>query len=110
MRVVALPFGVRPQEHPLAVPCPYNRGDLRGLRTTLDSRWPELPDEDAARWLRRVKEQRPPYAQVRVHATSRLKNLPSPEVIAAEIVEDLQAALDEFSAIASTFGSSQPAS
>jgi type I restriction enzyme M protein len=29
-------------------------------------------------------------------------NLPAPEVIAAEIVEDLQAALDEFSAIAST--------
>jgi type I restriction enzyme M protein len=29
-------------------------------------------------------------------------NLPAPEVIAAEIVEDLQAALDEFSAIATT--------
>ena len=29
-------------------------------------------------------------------------NLPAPEVIAAEIVEDLQAALDEFSEIASS--------
>ncbi len=29
-------------------------------------------------------------------------NLPAPEVIAAEIVEDLQAALDQFSEIAST--------
>jgi len=28
------------------------------------------------------------------------ESLPTPEVIAAEIVEDLQAALDEFSAIA----------
>jgi type I restriction enzyme M protein len=31
-------------------------------------------------------------------------NLPAPEVIAAEIVEDLQAALDQFSEIASTLG------
>jgi type I restriction enzyme M protein len=37
-------------------------------------------------------------------------NLPAPEVIAAEIVEDLQAALDEFSAIASTLSASQPVS
>ena len=29
-------------------------------------------------------------------------NLPAPEVIAAEIVEDLQAALDQFSEIATT--------
>jgi type I restriction enzyme M protein len=28
------------------------------------------------------------------------ENLPAPEVIAAEIVEDLQAALDQFAAIA----------
>lgn len=31
-------------------------------------------------------------------------NLPAPEVIAAEIVEDLQAALDQFAAIASSLG------
>ena len=37
-------------------------------------------------------------------------NLPAPEVIAAEIVEDLQAALDEFSAIASTLSADTPSS
>ena len=37
-------------------------------------------------------------------------NLPAPEVIAAEIVEDLQAALDEFSAIASTLSASNVSS
>ena len=36
-------------------------------------------------------------------------NLPAPEVIAAEIVEDLQAALDEFSAIASTLSATEVA-
>jgi type I restriction enzyme M protein len=36
-------------------------------------------------------------------------NLPAPEVIAAEIVEDLQAALDEFSAIAATLSATPPA-
>ena len=35
-------------------------------------------------------------------------NLPAPEVIAAEIVEDLQAALDEFSMIASTLSAVNP--
>lgn len=34
-------------------------------------------------------------------------NLPAPEVIAAEIVEDLQAALDQFAAIASSLGASE---
>ena len=34
-------------------------------------------------------------------------NLPAPEVIAAEIVEDLQAALDEFSAIASSLSTTE---
>jgi type I restriction enzyme M protein len=33
-----------------------------------------------------------------------VKNLPAPEVIAAEIVEDLQAALDQFAAIAASLG------
>jgi len=37
-------------------------------------------------------------------------NLPAPEAIAAEIVEDLQAALNEFSAIASTLGTTETAS
>ena len=37
-------------------------------------------------------------------------NLPAPEVIAAEIVEDLQAALDEFSAIATTLSATEAAS
>jgi len=32
------------------------------------------------------------------------ENLPAPEVIAAEIVEDLQAALDQFAAIAASLG------
>jgi type I restriction enzyme M protein len=32
------------------------------------------------------------------------ENLPAPEVIAAEIVEDLQAALDQFTAIAASLG------
>lgn len=31
-------------------------------------------------------------------------NLPAPEVIAAEIVEDLQAALEQFAAIATSLG------
>jgi type I restriction enzyme M protein len=31
-------------------------------------------------------------------------NLPAPELIAAEIVEDLQAALDQFAAIATSLG------
>ncbi len=31
-------------------------------------------------------------------------NLPAPELIAAEIVEDLQAALDQFAAIAASLG------
>ena len=35
-------------------------------------------------------------------------NLPSPEVIAAEIVEDLQAALAEFAEIAATLGKTEP--
>jgi type I restriction enzyme M protein len=34
------------------------------------------------------------------------ENLPAPEVIAAEIVEDLQAALDQFAAIAASLGGS----
>jgi len=34
------------------------------------------------------------------------ENLPAPEVIAAEIVEDLQAALDQFAAIATSLGAS----
>jgi Recombinase len=37
-------------------------------------------------------------------------NLAAPEVIAAEIVEDLQAALDEFSAIASTLSATRVSS
>jgi type I restriction enzyme M protein len=37
-------------------------------------------------------------------------NLPAPEVIAAEIVEDLQAALDEFSAIAASLSATDVAS
>jgi type I restriction enzyme M protein len=36
-------------------------------------------------------------------------NLPPPEVIAQEIVEDLEAALAEFSAIAQSLGRSEPA-
>ena len=36
-------------------------------------------------------------------------NLPAPEVIAAEIVEDLQAALDEFATIASSLGAADVA-
>jgi len=35
------------------------------------------------------------------------ENLPAPEVIAAEIVEDPQAALDQFAAIAASLGSGQ---
>ena len=35
-----------------------------------------------------------------------IDNLPAPEVIAAEIVEDLQAALDQFAAIAASLGTS----
>jgi type I restriction enzyme M protein len=38
------------------------------------------------------------------------ENLPAPEVIAAEIVEDLQAALDQFAAIAASLGTSSEAS
>jgi type I restriction enzyme M protein len=38
------------------------------------------------------------------------ENLPAPEIIAAEIVEDLQAALDEFSAIASSLSATKVAS
>jgi type I restriction enzyme M protein len=34
-------------------------------------------------------------------------NLPAPEVIAAEIMEDLQAALDQFSEIASSLSSTE---
>jgi N-6 DNA Methylase/Type I restriction enzyme R protein N terminus (HSDR_N) len=37
-------------------------------------------------------------------------NLPAPEVIAAEIVEDLQAALDQFAAIALSLGTAETAS
>jgi type I restriction enzyme M protein len=36
-------------------------------------------------------------------------NLPAPELIAAEIVEDLQAALDQFAAIASSLGTAEVA-
>ena len=35
-------------------------------------------------------------------------NLPAPELIAAEIVEDLQAALDQFAEIASSLSASSP--
>jgi type I restriction enzyme M protein len=38
------------------------------------------------------------------------ENLPAPEVIAAEIVEDLQAALDQFAAIAASLGTSSDVS
>jgi type I restriction enzyme M protein len=34
------------------------------------------------------------------------ENLPTPEVITAKIIEDLQAALDQFAAIAASLGSS----
>ena len=51
-----------------AMPQPYRRTELRGLRTTLDERWPTLPPEEADRWLRRVKDGRAPYSRVRVHA------------------------------------------
>ena len=37
-------------------------------------------------------------------------NLPAPEVIAAEIVEDLQAALDQFAAIALSLGAAETVS
>ena len=37
-------------------------------------------------------------------------NLPAPELIAAEIVEDLQAALDQFAAIAESLGRADVAS
>jgi type I restriction enzyme M protein len=36
-------------------------------------------------------------------------NLPAPELIAAEIVEDLQAALDQFAAIATSLGTADAA-
>jgi type I restriction enzyme M protein len=36
-------------------------------------------------------------------------NLPAPEVIAAEIVEDLQAALDQFAAVASSLNDREAA-
>ena len=35
------------------------------------------------------------------------ENLPAPEVIAAEIVEDLQAALEQFAAVAAALGNSE---
>lgn len=37
------------------------------------------------------------------------ENLPAPEVIAAEIVEDLQAALDQFAQIAADLGNGRAA-
>jgi hypothetical protein len=43
-------------------------------------------------------------------AALRLDNLPAPEVIAPEIVEDLQAALDQFIAIASSLSTADPVS
>jgi integrase len=50
------------------MPQPYNRNELRTLRSTLDERWPKLSPEEADRWLRRVKDGRSPYSRVRVHA------------------------------------------
>ena len=59
---------VRRRLHLGGMPQPYNRTELRTLRATLNQRWPKLRPEEADRWLRRVKDGRPPYARVRVHA------------------------------------------
>src|SRR5450756_1898208 len=60
--------GVRSRVHCGGMPQPYNRNELRTLRSTLDERWPKLSPEEADRWLRRVRDGRSPYSRVRVHA------------------------------------------
>src|SRR4051794_8013224 len=47
---------------------PYNRTQLRELRTRLDERWPRLPPDEADKWLPGFKEERSPYSRVRCHA------------------------------------------
>src|SRR6266550_6168718 len=49
------------------MPEPYNRTQLRELRTRLDERWPRLPLDEAEKWLPRFKEERSPYSRVRCH-------------------------------------------
>jgi integrase len=53
---------------PLAQPSSYTRAEIRGLWTTIDERWPKLPPEQAARWLRRFQDGSSPYSRVRTHA------------------------------------------
>jgi type I restriction enzyme M protein len=55
---------------------------------------------------------RPPSQRPQARSDESLedtRNLPAPELIAAEIVEDLQAALDQFAAIASSLGAADAA-
>jgi integrase len=47
---------------------PYNRAELRALRATVDERWPKLSEEEALRWLSRVKDGRSPYIRLRAQA------------------------------------------
>ncbi|MFZ1927363.1 MAG: tyrosine-type recombinase/integrase [Solirubrobacteraceae bacterium] len=65
LRTVRPPAGASREAHPE----PYKRWELRALQKTLDERWPKLPEEEAYRWLGRVREGRSPYARVRSHAS-----------------------------------------
>src|SRR4051794_20617798 len=52
----------------VAQPEPYTRREIRRLWAALDERWPRLPADRAARWLRRFEEGKSPYSRVRAHA------------------------------------------
>jgi site-specific recombinase XerC len=51
-----------------AQPQPYRRKEIKALWTTLDERWPTLPDDEAWHWIDRWREGRSPYSRIRSHA------------------------------------------
>jgi integrase len=49
-------------------PQPYRRKEIKALWTTLDERWPTLPDDEAWHWINRWRDGRSPYSRIRSHA------------------------------------------
>ncbi len=61
-----------PREYPRQVhPHPYRRNELSELWSTLDERWPKLPEDEAQHWLRRWLDGRSPYSRIRAHMIRR---------------------------------------
>jgi integrase len=51
-----------------AQPHPYRRKELAAIWSTLEERWPKLPDDEAWHWINRWREGRSPYSRIPSHA------------------------------------------